>query len=211
MDPFLFVAISTLFTIVNPFGALGPFLGMTAGESKEKRRQLAKRASMVASGVLAGCGLAGAFIFRFYGITLPALKIAGGILLFFIAFDMINARPSRTKQTAEEQSEGVQKEDIAVFPLGIPLLSGPGSIVSIFLLSDQATTWARQLALYGAIAIIGLASYLTLREAHRLVGLLGQTGLNVFARLMGVVLAAIAVQFVLDGIKAALPALAITH
>lgn len=204
MDPFLFVAISTLFTIVNPFGALGPFLGMTVGESKEKRRQLAKRASIVAAGVLAGCGLAGAFIFRFYGITLPALKIAGGILLFFIAFDMVNARPSRTKQTAEEQSEGVQKDDIAIFPLGIPLLSGPGSIVSVFLLSDQATTLPKQLALYGAIAIVGLACYATLREAHRLVGLLGQTGLNVFSRLMGVVLAAIAVQFVIDGLKAAL-------
>ncbi len=208
MDPFLIVAISTLFTIVNPFGALGPFLGMTVGESKEKRRQLAKRASFVAAGVLAGCGLAGAFIFRFYGITLPALKIAGGILLFFIAFDMINARPSRTKQTAEEQSEGVQKDDIAVFPLGIPLLSGPGSIVSVFMLSDQANTPAKQLALYGAIAIVGLAAYLTLREAHRLVGLLGQIGLNVFSRLMGVVLAAIAVQFVIDGIKGALPGLA---
>ena len=208
MEAFLIVAISTLFTIVNPFGALGPFLGMTVGETKERRNQLAKRASFVAAGVLAGCALAGAFIFRFYGITLPALKIAGGILLFFIAFDMINARPSRTKQTAEEQSEGVQKDDIAVFPLGIPLLSGPGSIVSVFMLSDQANTPAKQIALYGAIAIVGLAAYLTLREAHRLVGLLGQIGLNVFSRLMGVVLAAIAVQFVIDGIKGALPGLA---
>ncbi len=211
MDTFLIVAISTLFTIVNPFGALGPFLGMTIGEPKEKRRQTAYRASIVAAGVLAGCALAGSFIFTFYGITLPALKIAGGILLFFISFDMINARPSRTKQTAEEQTEGVEKDDIAVFPLGIPLLAGPGSIVSVFLLSDQANTPVRQLALYGAIAIVGLAAYVTLREAHRLVRLLGQTGLNVFSRLMGVVLAAIAVQFVLDGIKAALPALGAAH
>lgn len=207
MDPFLVVAVSTLFTIVNPLGALGPFLAMTVGESKEKRCQTAGRASMVATGILAGCALAGAFIFSFYGITLPALKIAGGILLFFIAFDMINARPSRTKQTAEEQSEGVQKDDIAVFPLGIPLLSGPGSIVSVFMLTDQANTVARQLALYGAIVIIGLVAYVTLREAHRLVRILGQIGINVFSRLMGVVLAAIAIQFVIDGIKAALPGL----
>ncbi len=208
MDAFLLVALSTLFTIVNPFGALGPFLGMTIGESKEKRRQCAKRASIVATSVLAGCALAGAFIFRFYGITIPALKIAGGILLFFIAFDMINARPSRTKQTAEETSEGVQKDDIAVFPLGIPLLAGPGSIVSVFMLADQAKSVPQEIALYGAIAIIGFIAYLTLREAHRLVGLLGQIGLNVFSRLMGVVLAAIAVQFVLDGIRVALPGLA---
>lgn len=208
MDAFLLVAVSTLFTIVNPFGALGPFLGMTIGESKEKRRQMARRASMVAAGVLAGCALAGAFIFKFYGITIPALKIAGGILLFFIAFDMINARPSRTKQSPEEQSEGQQKDDIAVFPLGIPLLAGPGSIVSVFMLADQAKTAAQQLGLYGAIAIIGFTAYLTLAEAHRLTRILGQIGLNVFSRLMGVVLAAIAVQFVIDGLHAALPGLA---
>lgn len=207
MDAFLLVALSTLFTIVNPFGALGPFLGMTIGETKERRRQYARRASIVAAGVLAGCAMMGAFIFRFYGITIPALKIAGGILLFFIAFDMINARPSRTKQTAEETSEGVQKDDIAVFPLGIPLLAGPGSIVSVFMLADQAKTTAQQIGLYGAIAIIGFAAYLTLAEAHRLVGLMGQIGLNVFSRLMGVILAAIAVQFVLDGLSTALPGL----
>lgn len=207
MEAYLLVAISTLFTIVNPFGAIGPFLGMTIGESREKRRAMAARASVVAAGILAGCALAGSFIFKFYGITIPALKIAGGILLFFIAFDMINARQSRSKQTAEEQNEGVQKEDIAVFPLGIPLLAGPGSIVSIFLLADQANSVVNQLSLLGAIAVVGLACYVTLREAPRLTGLLGQTGLNVFSRLMGVVLAAIAVQFVIDGLRVALPGL----
>ena len=209
MDAFLFVAVSTLFTIINPLGALGPFLAMTVGESPERRRRHAKRASMVAAGILAGCALAGAFIFRFYGITLPALKISGGILLFFIAFDMINARQSRSKQTAEEQLEGTHKEDIAVFPLGIPLLSGPGAIVSVFVLADQATTLSKQISLYGAIAISGLAVYVTLREAHRLNSLLGQTGINVMSRLMGVVLAAISVQFVIDGVRAALPALSV--
>ncbi|MES2856966.1 MAG: MarC family protein, partial [Bdellovibrionota bacterium] len=170
-------------------------------------RSMAKRASLTAAGVLAGSSLIGAFVFSFYGITLPALKIAGGILLFFIAFDMVNARQSRTKQTAEEQKEGVEKEDIAVFPLGIPILAGPGSIVSAFMLSDQAGTFTRQLSLYGAIVIVGLAMYVTLREAPRLIGLLGQTGINVFSRLMGVVLAAIAIQFVIDGLKMALPGL----
>lgn len=208
MDAFLIVAVSTLFTIVNPLGALGPFLSMTVGESVAKKKQMAKLSSIYASGILAGSALAGAFIFRFYGITLPALRIAGGVLLFFIAFDMINARQSRTKQSAEEQSEGAQKDDISVFPLAMPLLAGPGSIVSVFLLSDQATTIARQLSLYGAIAIIGLICFITLREAHWLARLLGQTGINVFSRLMGVVLAAISVQFVIDGLRAALPGLA---
>ncbi|MES2964528.1 MAG: MarC family protein [Bdellovibrionota bacterium] len=203
MDAFLFVAVSTLFTLVNPLGAIGPFLAMTVGESSERRRSQARRAAMVASGVIAGSALVGSFVFSFFGITLPALKIAGGILLFFIAYDMVNARPSRTKQTAEEQTEGEQKEDIAVFPLGIPILAGPGSIVSVFVLSEQAKTVASQVQLYGAIAITGLTIYLVLREAHRVAKWLGQTGINVFSRLMGVVLAAISIQFVIDGIRAA--------
>jgi multiple antibiotic resistance protein len=207
MDAFLFVAVTTLVTIVNPVGAMGPFMAMTVGETDERRRQIAWRASFVAGGVLAGCALAGAFIFRFYGITLPALKVAGGVLLFFVAFDMINARPSRTKSTAEEQSEGVLKEDIAVFPLAIPLLSGPGSIVSVFMLADQAHTVMKQLALYAAIALTVFAIYFTLREAPRIMRVLGQIGINVMSRLMGLMLAAIAVQFIIDGVKAALPAL----
>lgn len=207
MDAYLFVAVSTLFTLVNPLGAIGPFLAMTVGESGERRRDQARRASIVASGVLAGSALVGSFVFSFFGITLPALKIAGGILLFFIAYDMVNARPSRTRQTAEEQTEGEQKEDIAVFPLGIPILSGPGSIVSVFVLSEQAKTVVNQFALYGAIAITGLTIYLVLKEAHRVAKVLGQTGINVFSRLMGVVLAAISIQFILDGLRGALPGL----
>jgi multiple antibiotic resistance protein len=207
MDAFLFVAVTTLVTIVNPLGALGPFLAMTLMESNERRRQIAWRASLVAGVILSVCALAGAFIFRFYGITLPALKVAGGILLFVIAFDMVNARVSRTKQTAEEQNEGAHKEDIAIFPLAIPLLSGPGSIVSVFMLTDQAQTIPKQLALYAAIIITVFIVYLTLREAHRVVQILGQIGINVFSRLMGVILAAIAIQFVIDGLKAALPGL----
>jgi multiple antibiotic resistance protein len=207
MDAFLFVAVTTLLTIVNPLGAMGPFLAMTIGESEARRRQIAWRASLVSGGILAGCALVGAFIFRFYGITLPALKVAGGVLLFFVAFDMINARQSRTKATAEEQSEGVLKDDIAVFPLAIPLLSGPGAIVSVFMLADQAHDIVMQAALYAAIVILIFAVYLTLREASRIIRVLGQIGINVMSRLMGLVLAAIAVQFIIDGMKAALPGL----
>lgn len=208
MDAFLLVAVSTLLTILNPVGALGPFLAMTAFESTERRKKIAWRASLISGGLLVGCALVGSFIFRFYGITLPALKVAGGILLFFIAFDMINARTSRTKNTPEEQEEGEEREDIAVFPLAMPLLVGPGSIVSVFMLSDQATTWLRHLALYAAIAISIAVVYFTLREAHRVMRVLGQIGINVFSRLMGLLLAALAVQFVIDGIRLALPALA---
>ncbi|MCM2282561.1 MAG: MarC family protein [Bdellovibrionaceae bacterium] len=190
---------------MNPVGALGPFIAMTMDDAPEKRRNIALRAAIVSGAILAGCAAVGAFIFKFYGITIPALKIAGGVLLFFVGFDMINARPSRTKQTEEEQSEGVLKPDVAVFPLGIPLLSGPGSIVSVFMLADKANTFERHAAIYLAIVLVSVISWLSLREAHRIVKLMGQIGINVMSRLMGVMLAAIAVQFIIDGLRAAFP------
>lgn len=200
---FVFAAFTTILTIVNPVGALAPFIAMTIDDAPEKRRSIALRAAMVSGLILAGCAAAGAFIFKFYGITIPALKIAGGVLLFFVGFDMINARPSRSKQTEEEQSEGVAKSDVAVFPLAIPLLSGPGAIVSVFMLTDKASSWDRQVAIYLAIVLVAIISWISLREAHRIVKLLGAIGMNVMSRLMGVMLAAIAVQFIIDGIRAA--------
>ncbi len=181
---------------------------MTIGDAPGKRRSVAFRAALVSGAILAGCAAVGAFLFKFYGITIPALKIAGGVLLFFVGFDMIHARQSRSKQTEEEQSEGVAKSDVAVFPLAIPLLSGPGAIVSVFMLADKANTWERHAAIYIAIALVSLISWIALREAPRIVNLLGQIGMNVMSRLMGVMLAAIAVQFIIDGIREALPALA---
>ncbi len=188
-------------------GAVGPFLAMTIAESEKKRREMALRASIISGGVLAFSAALGAFVFKFYGITLPALKIAGGVLLFFVAFDMLNARPSRSKQTAEEEEEGTLKEDIAVFPLAIPLLSGPGAIVSVFILTDKAATLERHFGLYAAILVSSALVYLVLRESHRVVRILGQIGVNVTSRLMGLVLASIAMQFIIDGFRAAFPGL----
>lgn len=206
MSAFFLLSLTTLLTIVNPLGALAPFLAMTHDESLQKRRRTARRAALVSSGVLIGCAAIGGFIFRFYGITLPALKVAGGVLLFFVAFDMINARTSRTKSTEDEQVEGAAKDEIAVFPLAIPLLSGPGSIVTVFMLSDQAKGWTRDLALYGSICIVGLLSYLVLSEAHRITDRIGQIGMNIISRLMGLVLATMSVQFIVDGMTAAVKA-----
>ncbi len=206
-DSFFFVAFSAIFTIVNPLGALGPFLAMTAGDSQEKRVNTAARACWVAFAVLSGCAAMGTVIFRFFGITLPALKVAGGFLLFLVAMDMINARESGTKGTEEEKKEGFLKEDIAIFPLGIPLLSGPGSIVSVFILVDRAETIIHHGLVYISIAVTMILSFLMLKQANMVAKILGQTGINVFSRLMGICLAAIAVQFVLDGLGEALPGL----
>lgn len=207
MGAFFFVSLTTLLTIVNPLGAVGPFLAITHNETAERRTRTARRAAMVSSGILIGCASLGSFIFKFYGITLPALKVAGGVLLFFVALDMINARTSRSRSTEAEESEAASKEDVAVFPLALPLLSGPGAIVSVFVLSDQSEGWLKALALYGAIGIVGVASYWTLKEAYRITDRIGQIGMNIVSRLMGLVLATMAFQFIMDGLAAALPGL----
>jgi multiple antibiotic resistance protein len=208
-DSFFFVALSTILTVVNPLGALPPFLVMTAEDSLPHRRRCAFRATLVSGGTLAVCALVGTAIFAFYGITMPALKISGGILILLLSIDMLNARQSRAKSTQEEQDEGVQREDIAIFPLGIPLLTGPASIVSVFMLMDKTEgSLSRQASVFFAIGITMIFTYIILSQAHHISRLIGRIGLNVFSRLMGLILASIAIEFMLDGIRQALPGLA---
>jgi multiple antibiotic resistance protein len=201
------IALSTLITIVNPVGAIGPFLAMTTNDSVEKRRRIALKSSVVCLAVLVGCAVSGSFIFEFFGFTIHALKIAGGLLLSLMAIDMLNARQSRIKATDEEELEGAQKDDVAVFPLGIPLLAGPGAIASVILLVDRARTTSHMLQTYIAILITVAATYILLRQANRISKVLGQTGVNILSRLEGLVLAAIAMQFIIDGLRDALPGL----
>lgn len=204
---FFFVAFPAIFTIVNPLSVVGPFLGMTAGDSAEKRNSTAYRACFLATIVLVVCAALGSFVFQFFGITLPALKIAGGCLLFLIGMDMINARESGSRATNEEREEGALKDDIAIFPLGIPLLSGPGAMVSVFILVDRAKSVVDQGVIFFAILLTMFISWLVLRQASRLARVLGPTGINVMSRIMGLILAAIAVQFILNGLLESLPGL----
>lgn len=207
-NSFFLVAFPAIFTIVNPLGAIGPFLAMTARDEWSKRTSTAQRACIVATMVLSVCTAVGGFLFQFLGITLPALKIAGGVLLFLVAVDMLNARESRSRQTEEEREEGALKEDIAIFPLGIPLLSGPGSMITVFILVDRAKTFVEHSVIYLSIMATMLISYLTLTQASRFAHYLGATGINVMSRIMGLILAAIAAQFILNGVTEALPGLA---
>ena len=211
LPAFFFVAFPAIFTIINPLGAVGPFLGMTARDSREKKNSTAQRACLVATCVLLICAAVGTFLFDFFGITLPALKIAGGCLLFMVALDMVNAREPRAKTTAEEREEGALKEDIAIFPLGIPLLSGPGAMVSVFILEQKAKTAVEHGIIWLSIIITMLFSFMVLKQANHLARLLGATGINVMSRLMGLVLAAIAVQFILNGVQEGLPGLTLPH
>jgi multiple antibiotic resistance protein len=204
---FFLVAFPAIFTIVNPLGAVGPFLGMTARDSAKKKASIVKRACLLAAVVLFVCAAMGAFVFQVFGITLPALKIAGGFLLFLVGMDMINARESRSRGTDEEREEGALQEDIAIFPLGIPLLSGPGAMVTVFILIERAQDTTETVLVYFAILLTMVISLLVLLQASKLARLLGATGINVMSRIMGLILAANAVQFILNGLIEALPAL----
>ena len=144
---------------------------------------------------------------RFFGISIGAFKIAGGLLLFAVAFDMMNAQVSTTKSTPEENADATSREDVGLMPVGIPLLSGPGAIASVMVLSARAHSFPEKGALVLAIAAVALITWLVLRSASRIARVLGLTGMNVIARVMGLILAAVAAQFIIDGLIASFPIL----
>ena len=201
-------AFTSLFAIVDPFAALPVFLALTGRETDAGRRLIARRASMTVFFVLATFATCGQLLFRFFGISVAGFKIAGGILLLGVAFDMMGARQSATKSTPAEEADATDRHDVGLVPVGIPLLSGPGAIASAMLLAARADSAQQRGALYGAIAIVALLCFLVLRSATAIGKLLGATGMAVINRVMGLILAAVAVEFFLDGVRLAFPRLA---
>ena len=196
---FSFVALSSIFFIVDPLAAIPSFLVMTAEDSEEKRRRMARQAAWTCFVVLIAFSIAGSLIFKVFGITLPAFKIAGGLILFLVAIDMLQARRSGTQEVTEERLEGTQKEEVGVTPMGIPMLAGPGAISTVMVLMGQSRNWWQAAPVLAAIAITALASYFVLAGANQVRRYLGETGIRILMRLMGLVLTAIAVQFILNG------------
>jgi multiple antibiotic resistance protein len=197
---FSLVALSSVFFIVDPIGAVPTFLVLTADHSESKRIKMARQASWTVFLALSLFALAGGLIFKAFGITLPAFKIAGGLLLFLVAMDMLQARRSGTREVKEERVEAQEKEEVGVSPLGIPMLAGPGALSTVMVLMGQSTHWWQAIPIYAAIAVTAVVSYFTLAGANRVRRFLGETGIRVLGRLMGLVLMAIAVQFVLNGL-----------
>jgi multiple antibiotic resistance protein len=173
---------------------------MTQSDSEKKRINIAKRATIAAGIILVVFAIFGKLIFSAFGITLAAFKIAGGILLWFIAMDMVRARTTRVKTTPEEEQEGVEKEDIALIPLALPMLSGPGSISTVMVLMGQARDWLYFIPVFVSIFLTCLITYFLLKGAQYLLRYLKQTGLKIIIRIMGMILAAIAVQFIINGV-----------
>ncbi len=203
----LFNAFVTVLVTIDPPGLAPLFLALTRGMNRSERSQVALRASVIGFVVLAVFAVAGAAILNMFGITLPAFRVAGGLLLFFIAFEMIfERRNDRKEKSADVAITRDHIHNIAAFPLAIPLIAGPGAISATVLLSGSFPTLYGQVALL-AILLAGIVlTWLVFFLAERIDGFLGQTGRSILTRLLGVILAALAVQFVADGIKALMAA-----
>lgn len=199
----LFNAFLTILITIDPAGLAPLFLAVTSGMTRAERRQVSIRASLIAFGVMALFAMAGAAILSIFGITLPAFRVAGGFLLFYIAFEMVfEKRQDRKEKAADVAITRDMIHNIAAFPLAIPLMAGPGAISAIVLLSGSSNEPLAKAALVTIIAVCVFLTYLVFLLADRIDRFLGETGRTILTRLLGVLLAALAVQFVADGVMA---------
>ena len=196
------IAFATFFATVGPLDVAAVFAALTAGYSPDRRRATALKGVLIAAIVLLPFALAGKALLMTFGISLPALRTAGGILLLLMGIDMVFARHSGgTSTTAEEEQEAASRDDISVFPLATPLLAGPGTMgAAILLMAETNGDWQRQAAVVAALAMVLLLTLVLLLLAAFVNGLLGVTGMQVVTRVFGLILCALAVQFVFDGI-----------
>ena len=194
-------AFGSLFVIVDPVAAVPAFVVMTARESVRERLRTARVACVVAVSLLAGFAFLGQPLFRLLGITMPAFQVAAGLVLLLVAFDMLRAQRSPVQETAEETAAAVIKEDVAVTPLAMPMLAGPGALSTVVLLNAQAQSWIEQVVLLLCLGGVGLTSYLTLALAGRGADWLGPIAGRIIERLMGLLLSMIAIRFRLDALR----------
>ncbi len=196
---FSVLALSSIFFLVDPFAALPTFLAVTAGANAQRRRKMAWKASVTALVVLSAFAVAGQYIFKMFGITLPAFEIAGGVILLLIGLDMLEAKRSPTQESHEEAAAAARKEDAGIVPLGIPMLAGPGAITSVMVLVGQVQNPWQMLAILASILITAAICYLVLGNSDRVARALGETGVRILVRIMGLLLVALAVQYFVNG------------
>jgi multiple antibiotic resistance protein len=199
---FAVLALSSIFFLVDPFAAIGSFLAITSGVDAVRRKRMARKAALTCFIVLTSFALAGQLIFRMLGITLPAFEIAGGLILLLIGLDMLEAKRSATQEASGDTEEASLKEDAGIVPLGIPMLAGPGAISSVMVLVGQVPNlWNWEMcAILGSIALTSLISYWVLAGASRVRTVLGETGIRILVRIMGLLLVALAMQFFVNGL-----------
>jgi multiple antibiotic resistance protein len=199
---FAVVALSAVFFVIDPIANVPIFLTITASDAPAARRRIARRAALATWVTLSIFALAGGLIFQAFGISLGAFKIAGGLMLLLMSIDMMRAQPSPTRTTAEEQGEASARDDVAIFPMAIPMLAGPGAIATVMVLMSRAA-WhpVRTAAVFVAVTVACLAAWLLMRSAASAERLLPKTLLRAFERVMGLLLAAVAVEFIAGGVR----------
>jgi multiple antibiotic resistance protein len=208
MVTFSLLSLSSILIIVNPLGATLTFVSLSTSLDPESRQNVAVEACRYALVILLTFALAGGIILQLFGITIEAFRIGGGILLFVIGMEMVYARTSRTKLTATEKYESMDAEDISVTPLAIPMIAGPGAITTTIVLMNEATGSAPRIAvILVSISIAILVTYIMMARSDLIVSRIGQKEFRAINRLMGMLLIAIAVQFVISGLTAAFPVL----
>jgi multiple antibiotic resistance protein len=200
---FALMSAGSLFAIINPLAAVPTFFAMTPENTEAERMKMARTACMTATGVLMLFAATGTTLFKVFGITIAAFQMAGGLLLLLVSLDSLRARRSGVQETEEEKAEGAAKADVSITPLAIPMLSGPGAITTAILLESKAKNLVYDGILFALFIMIGLASYLIFRLAIKKAPKITPIAMNITTRLMGLILAAIAVQFIIDGAKKA--------
>lgn len=200
---FVATAFATAFTIIDPVGMIPLTVSVTAGATPARRAAIVRQAILVAAVVILIMGVVGKRILESLGITLPAFTIAGGALLFLISVDMLFGRRTGTKQTPEEEREGAESTNPAVFPLAVPMIAGPGTIATVLVLVTLAGGDREKLAVVFAAYASALAvAWICMRLSTQMLRVIGTTGIHVVTRLFGILLSALAVQFVLNGLAA---------
>jgi multiple antibiotic resistance protein len=199
---FSVLALSSIFFLVDPFAAIPSFLAITESVDPARRRRMAKKGAITCFIVLTSFALAGQYIFQMFGIKLPAFEVAGGLILLLIGLDMLEAKRSPTQEAHGDTEEAAAKEDAGIVPLGIPMLAGPGAISSVMVLVGQVPgLWHWEMgAILGSIAITCLISYWVLAGASRVRKVMGETGIRILVRIMGLLLVALAMQFFVNGL-----------
>lgn len=199
---FSVLALSSIFFLVDPFAAIPSFLAITESADPKRRKRMARKATLTCFIVLTSFALGGQFIFKMFGITLPAFEVAGGLILLLIGLDMLEAKRSATQEASGDTEEASHKEDAGIVPLGIPMLAGPGAISSVMVLVGQVPSiWHWEMgAILGAIAVTALVSYWVLAGAGKVRQVMGETGIRILVRIMGLLLVALAMQFFVNGL-----------
>jgi multiple antibiotic resistance protein len=197
---FSLLALSSIFFLVDPFAALPTFLAITEGADPVRRRRVAGKGALTALIVLGTFAFTGEAIFKLFGITLPAFELAGGIILLLIGLDMLQAKRSATQEAAGDTVAAAQKDDAGIVPLGVPMLAGPGAITSVMVLVGQVQSHWQMAAILISIALTALICYLVLGHSSLVVRVLGETGIRILVRVMGLLLVALAAQYFVNGL-----------